>query len=507
MELFKAFFLINFELIAFLCSESLLVFIKLEACIAESIDNDSFSKMYRARDNIDSDYVFNTDENNNVFKTKIKVRPSFTNIEDIESIEEIDSEKLKVLSNSDKRTATDVTCTSNDSEPKQALSSNLINQTTKKGQMNSIENQLNRNITMSNNDEVNNGSSSLSSAIHASVLLSTSNDSEHKKAISSKLIEETALNSSMSGTKNELDGNQILSKKIESENESLSIDSAKHASSLINTSNDSEHKKAISSKLIEETALNSSMSGTKNELNNDLILNNSEASIKKANILKSSSDQYNETRLEKKCKNHEFCFSNGNIRNGSKNSSTYSCPYEKDKKEKSQIEISTRNESLNLRTKIETNDSKLREKKTTGLNKNLILINNESLVFQSGNQESALKYTINETEPKEALSSNLINQTTKKGQMNSIENQLNRNITMSNNDEVNNGSSSLSSAIHASVLLSTSNDSEHKKAISSKLIEETSKILSEKNKNIKSEKQYSEISNLDDIFNKKNNKR
>jgi hypothetical protein len=467
-------------------------------------------KMYRARDNIDSDYVFNTDENNNVFKTKIKVRPSFTNIEDIESIEEIDSEKLKVLSNSDKRTATDVTCTSNDSEPKQALSSNLINQTTKKGQMNSIENQLNRNITMSNNDEVNNGSSSLSSAIHASVLLSTSNDSEHKKAISSKLIEETALNSSMSGTKNELDGNQILSKKIESENESLSIDSAKHASSLINTSNDSEHKKAISSKLIEETALNSSMSGTKNELNNDLILNNSEASkkqLKKANILKSSSDQYNETRLEKKCKNHEFCFSNGNIRNGSKNSSTYSCPYEKDKKEKSQIEISTRNESLNLRTKIETNDSKLREKKTTGLNKNLILINNESLVFQSGNQESALKYTINETEPKEALSSNLINQTTKKGQMNSIENQLNRNITMSNNDEVNNGSSSLSSAIHASVLLSTSNDSEHKKAISSKLIEETSKILSEKNKNIKSEKQYSEISNLDDIFNKKNNKR
>jgi hypothetical protein len=251
-------------------------------------------KMYRARDNIDSDYVFNTDENNNVFKTKIKVRPSFTNIEDIESIEEIDSEKLKVLSNSDKRTATDVTCTSNDSEPKQALSSNLINQTTKKGQMNSIENQLNRNITMSNNDEVNNGSSSLSSAIHASVLLSTSNDSEHKKAISSKLIEETALNSSMSGTKNELDGNQILSKKIESENESLSIDSAKHASSLINTSNDSEHKKAISSKLIEETALNSSMSGTKNELNNDLILNNSEASkkqLKKANILKSSSDQ------------------------------------------------------------------------------------------------------------------------------------------------------------------------------------------------------------------------
>ena len=115
--------------------------------------------------------------------------------------------------------------------------------------------------------------------------------------------------------------------------------------------------------------------------------------------------------------------------------------------------------------------------------------------------------TSNDSEPKQALSSNLINQKTKKGQMNSIENQLNRNITMSNNDEVNNGSSSLSSAIHASVLLSTSNDSEHKKAISSKLIEETSKILSEKNKNIKSEKQYSEISNLDDIFNKKNNKR
>ena len=43
--------------------------------------------------------------------------------------------------------------------------------------------------------------------------------------------------------------------------------------------------------------------------------------------------------------------------------------------------------------------------------------------------------------------------------------------------------------------------------ISSKLIEETSKILFEKNKNIKSEKQYLELSNLDDIFNKKNNKR
>jgi hypothetical protein len=43
MELFKAVSSINFELIAFLCSESLLVFIKLEACIAESIDNDSFS--------------------------------------------------------------------------------------------------------------------------------------------------------------------------------------------------------------------------------------------------------------------------------------------------------------------------------------------------------------------------------------------------------------------------------------------------------------------------------
>ena len=69
--------------------------------------------MYRARDNIDSDFVFNTDENNNVFKTKIKVRPSFTNIEDIESKEEIDYEKL----NSERETI-DLTCTNDESEPK-----------------------------------------------------------------------------------------------------------------------------------------------------------------------------------------------------------------------------------------------------------------------------------------------------------------------------------------------------------------------------------------------------
>jgi hypothetical protein len=42
MELFKAVSLINFELIAFLGSESLLELNKTEACIAESIDNDSF---------------------------------------------------------------------------------------------------------------------------------------------------------------------------------------------------------------------------------------------------------------------------------------------------------------------------------------------------------------------------------------------------------------------------------------------------------------------------------
>jgi hypothetical protein len=185
--------------------------------------------------------------------------------------------------------------------------------------------------------------------------------------------------------------------------------------SILTKTSKKASKKAFSSNLIKETAVNCSMIGPTNELKSDFIfkkkaeINNS--SLKKANISKPASNLNHETNLENNCPNHDFCFSLGNIRNGFKHSSTYSCPYEKKKKEISCIEKISKNESKNLQSNIESNDSKLREKKTTGLNENSILINNESLAICSGKQASVSIITSNESEPKKAFSSNLIEET------------------------------------------------------------------------------------------------
>jgi hypothetical protein len=193
--------------------------------------------MYRARDNIDSDFVFNTDENNNVFKTKIKVRPSFTNIEDIESKEEIDYEKL----NSERETI-DLTCTNDESESK------------------------NESLAMCSGKQV-------------SAPKIPTNESEFKKALNSKLIEETALmsgvtnkinciligalssnlnkeptlNSSLSSTTNELNENRVLSNNKGTASESFACNSGTQVSAPIITSNESEPKKTLSSNLIAHT--------------------------------------------------------------------------------------------------------------------------------------------------------------------------------------------------------------------------------------------------------------
>jgi hypothetical protein len=328
---------------------------------------------------------------------------------------------------------------SNDSEPKKAISSKLIKETALNSSMSGTKNELDCNQILSKKIESENESLSFDSAIHASVLLSTSNDLEPKKAISSKLIKETALNSSMSGTKNELDCNQNLSKKIESENESLFIDSAIHASVLLSTSNDSEPKKAISSKLIKETALNSSMSGTKNELDCNQILSKKieseneslfiDSAIHASSLISTSNDSEPKKAISSKL-----------------------------------IKETALNSSMSG-TKNELDCNQILGKK--------IESENESLSIDSAIHASVLLSSSNDSEPKKAISSKLIKETALNSSMSGTKNELDCNQNLSKKIESENESLSIDSAIHASSLISTSNDSDHKKAISSKLIAET----------------------------------